>query len=142
MGILGLRGVAVGVYGWLLALIGPVGCVVLCELCKLITKMQKQQYQEQLALRQDAEAQSGARVVHKASSHRSPSPSKIKSSVKVAEPIVPHIKDASKSTSKKKSSNTKGLCQCFKSLCMKARKSCRQDFDPCQVLGIFPPFAI
>merc|ERR1712012_1441466 len=52
--ILGLRGVAVGVYGWLLALIGPVGCVVLCELCKLITKMQKQQYQEQLALKQDA----------------------------------------------------------------------------------------
>jgi len=112
--ILGLRGVAVGAYGWLLALVGPVGCVVLCELCKLITKMQKQQYQEQLALRQDAEAQSGARVVHKASSHRSPSPSKIKSSVKVAEPIVPHVKDASKSTSKKKGSSTKGLCQCLK----------------------------
>merc|ERR1739844_754789 len=69
--ILGLRGVGVGAYGWLLALLGPVGCVVLCELCKLITKMQKQQYQEQLALRQEVEAQGGARMVHKASSHRS-----------------------------------------------------------------------
>merc|ERR1719367_2576923 len=38
--ILGLRGVEVGFYGWLLALIGPVGCVVLCEICKLLTKAQ------------------------------------------------------------------------------------------------------
>merc|ERR1719362_1381819 len=80
--ILGLRGLAVGAYGWLLALLGPVGCVVLCELCKLITKMQKQQYQEQLAARQDAEAQGGGRVVHKASSHRA-SPTKVKSSAKL-----------------------------------------------------------
>merc|ERR1719471_477107 len=111
--ILGLRGVAVGVYGWLLALIGPVGCVVLCEPCKLITKMQKQQYQEQLALKQDAEAHGGGRVVHKASSHRSASPTKVKSSAKLAEPVV-HDKDSSKSTPKKKGSNKKGLCQCLK----------------------------
>jgi len=111
--ILGLRGVAVGVYGWLLALIGPVGCVVLCELCKLITKMQKQQYQEQLALKQDAEAQGGGRVVHKASSHRSASPTKVKSSAKLAEPVVPD-KDSSKSTSKKQASHKRGLCQCLK----------------------------
>jgi len=111
--ILGLRGVAVGLYGWMLALLGPVGCVVLCELCKLLTKMQKQQYQEQLALRQDAEAQGGGRVVHKASSHRTASPTKLKSSAKLAEPVVPD-KDASKSTSKKQGSHKKGLCQCLK----------------------------
>merc|ERR1712127_1157273 len=27
--ILGLRGIAVGIFGWLLALVGPIGCVVL-----------------------------------------------------------------------------------------------------------------
>merc|ERR1712232_834129 len=68
--ILGLRGVSIGINGWLLALIGPIGCVVLCELCKLITKMQKQSYQLELALRQEAEATSGGKVVHKVSSHR------------------------------------------------------------------------
>merc|ERR1712241_350360 len=60
--ILGLRGAEVGVYGWFLALVGPVGCVALCELCKLLTKAQKQQYQEELALRQEAEAQGGGRM--------------------------------------------------------------------------------
>merc|ERR1712242_340216 len=30
--ILGLRGVAVGIYGWLLAVVGPVCCVVLCKM--------------------------------------------------------------------------------------------------------------
>merc|ERR1739844_274669 len=43
--ILGLRGIAIGGFGWLLAIVGPVGCVILCELCKLITKLQKQNYQ-------------------------------------------------------------------------------------------------
>merc|ERR1712003_301474 len=32
--ILGLRGIAVGVWGWGVALLGPIGCVILCELCK------------------------------------------------------------------------------------------------------------
>merc|ERR1719203_1516967 len=50
--ILGLRGVAVGLYGWVLALLGPFGCVVLCEVCKLITKAQKQTYQKDLQVRQ------------------------------------------------------------------------------------------
>merc|ERR1719367_1011586 len=85
--ILGLRGVAVGAYGWLLALVGPVGCVVLCELCKLITKMQKQTYQAQLALRQEAEAQGASMVVRKLSSQRS-TPTKIASSAKIAEPVA------------------------------------------------------
>ena len=39
-------GIAVGIEGWLLALVGPIDCVTLCELCKLITKMQKQQYRQ------------------------------------------------------------------------------------------------
>merc|ERR1712012_205038 len=39
--ILGLRGMKIGAQGWLLALLGPVGCVILCEICKLITKYQK-----------------------------------------------------------------------------------------------------
>merc|ERR1719323_2793498 len=112
--ILGLRGIQVGAYGWLLALVGPVGCVVLCELCKLITKMQKQNYQEQLALRQEVEAQGGARVVHKASSHRSAAPTKVKSSAKLAEPVVPEKEGSKPTTTKKKGSNKKGLCQCLK----------------------------
>ena len=56
--ILGWRGRAVGIRGWLLAVVGPIGCVALGELCQLITIMQKQQYQQQLALRQQAETQS------------------------------------------------------------------------------------
>merc|ERR1719512_428358 len=55
--ILKLRGVDVGLYGWLLALVGPIGCVVLCEVCKLITKAQKQAYQKDLEQRQQTEAQ-------------------------------------------------------------------------------------
>eukprot|EP00428_Durinskia_dybowskii_P063543 CAMPEP_0170387826 /NCGR_PEP_ID=MMETSP0117_2-20130122/17762_1 /TAXON_ID=400756 /ORGANISM="Durinskia baltica, Strain CSIRO CS-38" /LENGTH=290 /DNA_ID=CAMNT_0010643715 /DNA_START=19 /DNA_END=888 /DNA_ORIENTATION=- len=49
--ILQLRGVKIGIEGWLLALIGPIGCLALCELCKLITARQMQQYQSQLAMR-------------------------------------------------------------------------------------------
>merc|ERR1712241_1408388 len=85
--ILGLRGVAVGIYGWLLAVVGPVGCVVLCELCKVITKMQKQTYQAQLALQQEAEAQSASMVVRRVSSQRS-TPTKMTSSAKIAEPVA------------------------------------------------------
>jgi len=112
--ILGLRGVEVGVYGWFLALVGPVGCVVLCELCKLITKAQKRQYQEELAERQEAEAQGGGRMVNKASSHRSASPTKVKSSAKLGEPVVPEKEGSKPTTAKKKGSNKKGLCQCLK----------------------------
>merc|ERR1712194_866861 len=53
--ILQLRGIAIGIQGWLLALIGPVGCVVLCEIAKLQTKHQKEQYQQALARRQAQE---------------------------------------------------------------------------------------
>jgi len=49
--ILGLRGIAIGPLGWAMALIGPVGCCILCELCKIITAMQADSYQKALALR-------------------------------------------------------------------------------------------
>merc|ERR1712151_595275 len=57
--ILALRGVAVGLEGWLMAIIGPVGCVILCEICKLLTAYQKRSYQESLALKQKAEQKGG-----------------------------------------------------------------------------------
>jgi len=53
--ILKLRGVAVGIFGWFLALAGPIGCVILCELCKLITAFQMKKYQESLALSRAAD---------------------------------------------------------------------------------------
>merc|ERR1712241_1544638 len=82
--ILGLRGVAIGGKGWILALVGPVGCVILCEICKLLTKAQKQQYQSRLALRQKAEAE--GKGVQRSGSHM---PTKVKSSAKLAAPAAP-----------------------------------------------------
>merc|ERR1712038_1195976 len=75
--ILKLRGIQVGLTGWLLALVGPVGCVVLCEICKLLTKMQKDNYQAELAKRQKEQA--GAGVVRAVSSRGVPT--KVKSSI-------------------------------------------------------------
>merc|ERR1719203_2294197 len=83
--ILGLRGVAVGLYGWALALVGPVGCVVLCEICKLITKMQKQQYQASLEVRQKTDAQEIKKMI----SQRTGGPTKVKSSAKMTAAAAP-----------------------------------------------------
>jgi len=55
--ILGLRGVAIGIFGWALALAGPIGCLTLCEACKLITAYQVEQYQQGLAMRHLADDQ-------------------------------------------------------------------------------------
>jgi len=52
--ILGLSGVTIGHEGWLLALAGPVGCVILCELSKVFTAYQMRSYQRALAKRQEA----------------------------------------------------------------------------------------
>jgi len=52
--ILQLRGTAIGLEGWGLALAGPLGCLVLCEACKVITALQAQSYQRALAKRQAA----------------------------------------------------------------------------------------
>merc|ERR1711972_852337 len=53
--ILQLSGVGIGPFGWLLALAGPIGCLVLCEVCKLITAAQVRNYQRGLAKRHQAE---------------------------------------------------------------------------------------
>merc|ERR1719422_1380350 len=114
--ILGLRGVAVGIFGWLLAVVGPVGCVVLCELCKLITKMQKETYQAQLALQQEAEAHGASMMVRKVSSQRS-TPTKITSSAKIAEPVASgevSSKPVKPTASTRRHSTTRGLCQCLR----------------------------
>merc|ERR1719204_1744909 len=50
-----LRGIAVGYFGWLLALVGPIGCLILCEACKIITAYQMKSYQAKLALAKAAE---------------------------------------------------------------------------------------
>mmetsp|Transcript_97923 Transcript_97923/g.277218 ORF Transcript_97923/g.277218 Transcript_97923/m.277218 type:complete len:1038 (-) Transcript_97923:318-3431(-) len=55
--ILELRGLEIGWFGWVLALAGPVGTLVLCEACKLITAYQMRRHQHRLALKQkEAEA--------------------------------------------------------------------------------------
>jgi len=60
--ILKLSGVHIGHFGWLLALAGPVGCLVLCEACKLITAFQARRYQRGLARRHEAEDERLAKV--------------------------------------------------------------------------------
>merc|ERR1712070_274567 len=46
--ILGLDGVAIGWWGWGVALLGPVLCLVLCEVYKIVTDIQMRNYQKQL----------------------------------------------------------------------------------------------
>ena len=46
--ILGRRGLADDLGGWPPAMVGPIGCVPPGEIRQLITKMQKQRYQQQL----------------------------------------------------------------------------------------------
>mmetsp|Transcript_22463 Transcript_22463/g.33355 ORF Transcript_22463/g.33355 Transcript_22463/m.33355 type:complete len:165 (+) Transcript_22463:3-497(+) len=52
--ILGLDGTIIGWKGWVMALAGPVACLVLCEVCKFITAWQMRRYQRQLARQQPA----------------------------------------------------------------------------------------
>jgi len=47
--ILGLRGVEVGIWGWGVATLGPLGTFVLSEAAKLISKWQANKYQQSLA---------------------------------------------------------------------------------------------
>merc|ERR1712227_231870 len=46
--ILGLRGLDIGAWGWVVALAGPIATVVLCELAKIVTYLQARHYQESL----------------------------------------------------------------------------------------------
>eukprot|EP00931_Biecheleriopsis_adriatica_P083339 TRINITY_DN5691_c0_g1_i3.p1 TRINITY_DN5691_c0_g1~~TRINITY_DN5691_c0_g1_i3.p1 ORF type:complete len:1094 (+),score=262.48 TRINITY_DN5691_c0_g1_i3:82-3363(+) len=48
--ILGLRGLDIGLWGWGVAIAGPVGTLVLSELCKLISAYQASSYQKSLAV--------------------------------------------------------------------------------------------
>jgi len=52
--ILGLRGLEIGAFGWGLALLGPAGCFVLSEGCKIISAYQLKQYQNFLAAKYEA----------------------------------------------------------------------------------------
>lgn len=49
--ILELTGVDVFPFGWLVALAGPIGTLILCEVCKVFTAWQVRQYQGKLAQR-------------------------------------------------------------------------------------------
>jgi len=46
--ILGLRGISIGLWGWLVSLLGPVGTFILCEVYKIFTQKQVHDYQERL----------------------------------------------------------------------------------------------
>ncbi|CAE7239642.1 unnamed protein product [Symbiodinium microadriaticum] len=58
--ILGLRGLEIGVFGWGLAVAGPVGCFILSESCKLISAYQAKKYQDSLAIDQPSETKKPA----------------------------------------------------------------------------------
>merc|ERR1711976_814648 len=47
--ILELRGLHIGGWGYSVALVGPIGTLVLCELCKIITGFQMKMHQRRLA---------------------------------------------------------------------------------------------
>lgn len=54
--ILGLDGMKIGI-GWVIALAGPLGCLLLCEMYKVVTKHQIQLYEEKLEREQRAKAE-------------------------------------------------------------------------------------
>merc|ERR1712151_782696 len=54
--ILGLRGMDIGLWGWGVSLVGPVGTVIFCELAKIITHMQVRQYEAKLVKKRELEA--------------------------------------------------------------------------------------
>jgi potassium/sodium efflux P-type ATPase len=47
--ILELRGLHIGAWGYLVALIGPIATLVLCELCKIVTGIQMRMHQQRLS---------------------------------------------------------------------------------------------
>merc|ERR1712232_295315 len=50
--ILELNGRDIGVWGWGVAFLGPLGCLVLCECYKVVTHFQMQNYQSRLEAQQ------------------------------------------------------------------------------------------
>jgi len=57
--ILGLSGMSIGGHGWAGALLGPIACLVLCEVVKPITGYQMRQYQKRLATATDLTHEAG-----------------------------------------------------------------------------------
>eukprot|EP00927_Polykrikos_kofoidii_P005697 TRINITY_DN12259_c0_g1_i1.p1 TRINITY_DN12259_c0_g1~~TRINITY_DN12259_c0_g1_i1.p1 ORF type:complete len:1103 (+),score=207.55 TRINITY_DN12259_c0_g1_i1:58-3366(+) len=55
--VLRLDGWHIGWWGWLVAFVGPVGTVILCEMTKILTNSQMVRYQAKLRWEQDAEAE-------------------------------------------------------------------------------------
>merc|ERR1719329_1532368 len=55
--ILGLRGLHIGLWGWGVALIGPLATLILCELAKVITHVQMRAHQRGSARTQKLEAE-------------------------------------------------------------------------------------
>lgn len=52
--ILGLRGLDIGIWGWGVACVGPVGTFILSEACKFISWYQANKYQKSLAIAEEA----------------------------------------------------------------------------------------
>jgi len=62
--ILKLRGAHIGIEGWVAALLGACGCLVLCELYKLVTGWQKRKFEAKLRLEQEASEAARQNLVH------------------------------------------------------------------------------
>jgi len=95
--ILQLRGINIGIGGWLLALVGPVGCLVLCELAKLFTAYQMKKYQASLAAKHDAEDKRLAAAAASRAGSGSGSGSSLPPVIKAAAPKPQHA-DAAPAT--------------------------------------------
>eukprot|EP00933_Yihiella_yeosuensis_P079485 TRINITY_DN9222_c0_g1_i1.p1 TRINITY_DN9222_c0_g1~~TRINITY_DN9222_c0_g1_i1.p1 ORF type:complete len:1097 (+),score=293.97 TRINITY_DN9222_c0_g1_i1:94-3384(+) len=89
--VLGLRGIKIGGAGWAMALAGPVGCLILCELCKIITWWQMKQYQRKLT--REAEAEEKAREERERAAFAAAAAAAPKA---VTTPVAPPPKDVAK----------------------------------------------
>jgi len=63
--ILGLRGLEIGGWGYLMALAGPAATLILCELIKVVTAFQMRMYQQRLAKAMQAQDDEVAKSVTK-----------------------------------------------------------------------------
>jgi len=135
--ILGLRGVAIGIFGWLLALVGPIGCLVLCEACKLITAYQVEQYQKGLAMRHLADDQRREEMALELANSAMGGPSKGPQKIGKATEELPSASSNKRDASRKllgkdsagRGSFLYGMCACIPSL-FSSKK-----FDPVGVSG-------
>jgi len=93
--ILKLRGASIGIEGWIVAFIGACGCLLLCELYKLVTGIQKRSFDKKV--REGQVAREAARQNLITSSGGNAAPRKEPSgAIKELNTIVPLTKVASK----------------------------------------------